>query len=70
MKVKDCTSIYPFNAIDYVQKGKLVFGVDRYECECFEVNTLTVNKLASIIEEAKINKTRFEFWVVEVSEDE
>lgn len=70
MEVKNCKSIHSFNVMDEIKRGKIVFGVDRYELECFEVNTLTVNKLANILSETTINTNRFDFWSLEVNEDE
>lgn len=70
MKVKNCKSIYSFNVMDEIRQGKIVFGVDRYDLECFEINELSVNKLATILEQATTNKDRFDFWILEEEEDE
>lgn len=59
--------IYPFEAIEYIKRGKEVFCLDREECQVLSVNDLCVNEFADIIKE-KDTAGRYEFWIVEEEE--
>lgn len=62
--------IYPFELLDLIQEGKLVYLLDRYEQVVLCVNDITVDKLAEVLKNGKTDKKRYEFWIEEVEETE
>lgn len=61
--------IYEFNVFSELEKGKLVFVLDRLIAEVFVVSKLMVCDALKLINEAKKDSTRYSFWVVEEQEE-
>lgn len=55
--------IYPFEAIDYINRGKEVSAIDREKCCVYSVNDLCVSEFAEMTKEDTAG--RYEFWVEE-----
>lgn len=61
--------IYEFNVFSEVEKGKLVFVLDRLIAEVFVVSKLRVSEAVALITAAKEDSRRYSFWVVEEQEE-
>jgi hypothetical protein len=59
-------SIYRWNVIDEIAKGKKVYALDRLVLEVFLVNELSVEEAVAMTESKE--EKRFEFWYVETEE--
>ena len=66
--MRDYRRIYPYEVMDYITEGKLVYALDRFECDVFCVNNIDVGSLGSTLKSAKAEKDRFDFWIIEESE--
>ena len=60
--------IFPFEALEYIKRGKEVSVLDRENCCVYSVNDLCVSEFADIIKE-KDTEGRYEFWIAEEEEE-
>ena len=66
---KSYKSIYSFEVIDKIREGFSVFLVDK-EKECVEsVADMEVCELAKVLNLCEKEKTRFDFWIVNMEEE-
>ena len=62
--------IFPFEVIEKVRKGEQVNVVDREKEELWNVNSLTLDEFAEILNAAENNVLRFEFWIRKETKNE
>ena len=60
--------VYHFNVLDEIENGKEVCCLDRKERDVFAVNNLAVKYVVRLINDAKEDNDRYEFWREELKD--
>ncbi len=61
--------VYHFLVLDEIKKDNTVYGLDKKRKTVFNCNRESVERLIEVLEEAKGNTNRYEFWM-EIKESE
>lgn len=63
------TNVYDFKVFSTVGKGETVYVIDKKMRVIGIVNDLSVQEVTNILNNAEIEKDRYEFYKIEVSEN-
>ena len=61
--MKTFDTVYPWNIIDKIKEGKLVYCLDKEEQRIFCVNDMPVENYVAILEKCNAEETRYTFWL-------
>ena len=68
--MKNYNSIYNFQVIDKIVKGKKVYCLDRGTLNTCLVNNMPIANVFDLIKESKAEESRFDFWHEEEVEEQ
>jgi hypothetical protein len=63
-------NVYDFKVVDEISKGETIYVVDRQMRVVGTVNELSINEVFKILDNAELGNGRYDFYKVEVVENE
>ena len=68
--MKKYNSLYSWEVISSIDKGKKVYCLDRETLDTCLVNNMPIESVFALIKESETEKTRFVFWYEEEVEEQ